>query len=268
MKSHHYNTDYGRWARQRERDLRMQVSVTDPEEGLPPFSMAFQPIVDLQTQNVFAYESLVRSVHGEPALSVFNCVTLQNLHRFDKACRSKALQLAQQLELAGTQAALAVNVNPVAAVEEESHVNLTCWEAQETGFPLNRLILEFVEDAEMYNPKMMRRFVEQYQAMGVRIAIDDFGAGYSGLNLLVDFRPDIVKLDMGLVSKVDTDRGASVVLRAIVSACQELKVEVIAEGVERESTRDCLFDMGVTLQQGYLFARPGFESLPEINLPR
>lgn len=260
--------DYGVWMRKRERDLRALSGQPKRDSTLPVFSMAFQPIVHVPTRQVFAYESLVRSADGKGAASVLNRVALENIHRFDKECRSKAIELATRLQLTEHSAALAVNVNPVAAIEQESHVSLTCKEAEDAGFPLDRLILEFVEDAEMYDPKAMRRFVEQYQAMGIRIAIDDFGAGYSGLNLLVDFRPDIVKLDMGLVSKVDTDPGAAVVLKAIVSACNELAVEVVAEGVERLSTCERLLDMGVPLQQGYLFARPGFEALPKVTFPK
>lgn len=264
MKALH-EMEYSVWTREMERGARALLKPIERNSDLPAFSMAFQPIVDANASTVFAYESLVRSPEGKGAYGVLSAVALNDIHRFDMACRSRAIELATKLKLTDAGAALCVNVNPVAAMEKGSHVNLTCKEALDAGFPLDRLILEFVEDAEMYEPRAMRRFVEQYQGMGVRIAIDDFGAGYSGLNLLVDFRPDIVKLDMGLVSKIDLDRGAAVVIRSIVAACRELNVEIIAEGVERESQRDALLQIGVPLQQGYFYARPGFESLPTIR---
>jgi EAL domain-containing protein (putative c-di-GMP-specific phosphodiesterase class I) len=192
-------------------------------------------------------------------------VPLKSFHLFDKACRSKGIELAMRLGLADTSASLTVNVNPVAAVEANSHLSLTCCEAVDAGFPLDRLILEFVEDAQLCDPTSMRQLMSEYQKMGVRIAIDDFGTGYSGLSLLTNLHPDIVKLDMTMVSKIDSDRTTAVVLKAMVAACLDLGVEVIAEGVERPSIMHALTDIGVVLQQGYLFARPEFEALPRVE---
>lgn len=252
------------WARNVERGLRAKADASARGRGgIPKFSMAFQPIVNVATHEIFAYESLVRSLDGQSAAGVLSRVPLKQFHLFDKACRSKGIELAMKLGLVEkTNSALTVNVNPVAAVNAHSHLSLTCCEAVDLGFPLDRLILEFVEDAQLCDPTAMRQLMSEYQRMGVRIAIDDFGTGYSGLSLLTNLRPDIVKLDMTMVSKIDTDRATAVVLKAMVAACLELDVQVIAEGVERISTMNALRDMGVTLQQGYLFARPEFESFP------
>lgn len=255
------DVEYSVWARNHERSLRHKAMQT-VRGAIPKFSMAFQPIVNVATNEIFAYESLVRSVTGESAPSVLRRVPQKNFHLFDKACRSMAIDMAMTLGLTNTNAALCVNVNPKAAIEENTHLRLTCNEAVDAGFPMDRLVLEFVEDAEMCDPHGMKQLVREYQNMGVRIAIDDFGAGYSGLSLLANLRPDIVKLDMGLVSRVDTDHGTAILLRATAAACRELGTEVIAEGVERIEQMHRLTDMGILLQQGYLYARPGFEKLP------
>lgn len=257
--------EYSLWARYAERDLRERAKPQRLSGKIPDFSMAFQPIVNLATREIFAYESLVRSMNGEEAVTVLRDVPARNFFRFDKACRSRGIQLAMQLGIEKSGAALAVNVDPHAAVAVNSHLHLTCSEAADAGFPMDRLILEFIEHSQVDDPENMRMLVKKYQEMGVRIAIDDFGAGYSGLSLLASLKPDIVKLDMGLVSKLDCDRTASVVLRATISACNDLGVMVIAEGVERLSTMQALLDLGVVLQQGYLFARPAFEALPAVN---
>lgn len=256
--------EYSMWARDRERGLRARAATTKVRGSIPRFSMAFQPIVDVLTSKVFAYESLVRSQTGESAGSVLSKVPLKNFHLFDMACRSKGMELALQLGVTDTDASIAVNVNPVAAVEANSHLSLTCTEAVDIGFPLNRLILEFVEDAQLYDPNAMRQLMSEYQELGVRVAIDDFGAGYSGLSLLTSLHPDIVKLDMGMVRRIASDRATRVVLKAMASACFELGVQVVAEGVETPATMNALVDIGVVLQQGYLFARPEFERFPSI----
>ena len=111
----------------------------------------------------------------------------------------------------------------------------------------------------------LKQIVNDYRSCGVQIAMDDFGAGYSGLKLLSKLQPDIIKIDMGLVSKIDTDRTSQVIVRAIVQACHELNIIIVAEGVERYDQAMRLRDIGVIYQQGYYFARPVFERLPDVN---
>jgi EAL domain-containing protein (putative c-di-GMP-specific phosphodiesterase class I) len=160
---------------------------------------------------------------------------------------------------------LCVNVNPNAAIGVNSHLRLTCDEAIGIGFPLNRLIIELVEDDEICDFDGLKRVVDDYRSCGVKIAMDDFGAGYSGLKLMSKLQPDIIKLDMGLISRLHEDRTSQVIVKAIVQACFELEITTIAEGVETYDTAMRLRDMGVVLQQGYYFARPGFEHLPLVT---
>lgn len=101
--------------------------------------------------------------------------------------------------------------------------------------------------------------------MGFKTAIDDFGAGHSGLNLLAEFQPDCIKLDMALTRNIDKDRVRRAIVRGIMGTCRELKMEVIAEGVETQGECLALQDEGITIFQGYLFAKPGFEHLPQIS---
>ena len=106
-----------------------------------------------------------------------------------------------------------------------------------------------------------------YRKQGFMTAIDDFGAGYAGLNLLADFQPDLIKLDMELIRGVDGDRVRQVLVETTLEMCRKLGIRVIAEGIETRAELDCLRQMGVELFQGYLLAKPGFESLPEVNYP-
>src|SRR5690606_32276433 len=89
--------------------------------------------------------------------------------------------------------------------------------------------------------------------------IDDFGAGFAGLNLLADFQPDIVKLDMALVRGIDQSLPRRAIVSGVVSICQQLGIGVIAEGIETRDEAQCLADLGIALMQGYWFARPQFE---------
>ncbi len=226
-----------------------------------PISMAFQPIVELSTGEVFAYEALVRGPAGEGAATVLGQVDDANRYGFDQACRVKAIQLAARLGVAERGAGLSINFLPNAVYEPKACIRATLNAVESTGFPVANLIFEFTENEQIDDDHLMR-IITSYKAMGFRTAIDDFGAGFSGLTRLAKFQPDIVKLDMELVRGIDADRVRRALVRSVAGACEELGVTVLAEGVETEGERDVLRELGIDLQQGYLFARPGFEALP------
>ena len=232
-----------------------------------PFSMAFQPIVDVEAGRIFAHEALVRGVDGAGAGTILSAVDAGNRYSFDQACRVKAIELAANLGLAPQGAHLSINFLPNAVYEPSACIRLTLATAKRTGFPLDRLIFEFTEN-EKLDPDHVQRIVATYKSMGFKTAIDDFGAGYAGLNLLARFQPDIIKLDMELVRGIDTSRARRVVVKAVVDACNDLGVTVLAEGIETASEHHALCDLGIRLQQGYWFARPSFEALAEVSSQR
>ncbi|MGP1683912.1 MAG: EAL domain-containing protein, partial [Giesbergeria sp.] len=88
----------------------------------------------------------------------------------------------------------------------------------------------------------------------------------AGLSLLADFQPDLIKLDMGLVRSLDRDPSRRTIVRSMVRMCEEMKIQVIAEGVETVAERDALRDAGIHLMQGYLFARPAFQAVASVEL--
>jgi EAL domain-containing protein (putative c-di-GMP-specific phosphodiesterase class I) len=93
-------------------------------------------------------------------------------------------------------------------------------------------------------------------------AIDDFGAGYSGLNLLAGFQPAIIKLDRQLIEEIHLSLPKQAIVRGVLSVCRDLNILPIAEGVEEIEEYLALRELGIDVFQGYLFAHPGFEALP------
>jgi EAL domain-containing protein (putative c-di-GMP-specific phosphodiesterase class I) len=136
-----------------------------------------------------------------------------------------------------------------------------------TGFPLDRIIFEFTED-ERLDTQHILNILRTYRAMGFKTAIDDFGAGHAGLSLLTKFQPDIVKLDMDLIRGIDADPVRRAVVKHIVSLLGELGVTPLCEGVETRDELAAVHDHGVSLVQGYLLAKPSFESLASPVSPR
>ena len=225
-------------------------------------SMAFQPIFNTETKQVHSQEALVRGSHNEPASAVFAQVGDHNLYRFDQVCRVTAIKLAAQL---GISTFLNVNFLPNAVYRPELCIRTTLEAAQTYGFPPERIVFEFTESEKITDFAHLRAIMTDYAQRGFATAIDDFGAGYAGLNLLADLQPDLVKIDMGLVRDVDKDKRRRAICKGIVQVSQELGIGLVAEGIERREELQCLQDLGVHLFQGYYIARPSFESLAEIN---
>lgn len=227
-----------------------------------PVRMAFQPIVDVEARQVFAHEALVRGPHNEGAGVVIASVRPEQLYAFDQTCRVLAIETAQRI---GMQSRLSINFMPNAVYQPSTCIQLTLAAAEKVGFSTDRLIFELTENEQIRQPDHVLAIVRDYQRRGFMTAIDDFGAGYSGLNLLAQFQPDLVKLDMALTRAIDTDRARRAIVAGVLHTCRALGCEVVAEGIETAAELRCLRDMGIRLVQGYLLARPALEALPAID---
>jgi EAL domain-containing protein (putative c-di-GMP-specific phosphodiesterase class I) len=252
------------------------MTVADPRvagEGLLPRSgtalgfsitMAFQPIIDIESHEVYSYEALVRGTRGESAALVLSNVTNDRRYVFDQICRMKALSLGKRLRIATRRN---INFMPNALYELDTCLRTTVRAAHHYGFPIEQIVFEVMEGERVMDIKHVAEVIQECQKQGLRIAIDDFGAGYSGLNLLADLHPDMIKLDIGLCRAIDTSPVRQAIVHGVMVACDDLHVEVIAEGVEKLSEFVTLRTLGVRYFQGYLFARPSLESLPDVTWP-
>jgi EAL domain-containing protein (putative c-di-GMP-specific phosphodiesterase class I) len=240
-----------------------QGSVTQPF----PYSMAFQPIVDVVTGQIYAYEALVRGVQNESAASVLAQVTPQNRYAFDQGCRVAAIRLAKRLGLDQTPAKLSINFLPGVIDSPSGGLQLTLATAREVGFPLDRLIFEITESEEVKDRAQLLAIFTEYRRRGFQMAMDDFGAGFCGLNLFADLTPDILKVDMELTRNLHERPVAQATMRFLVELAASLDIPLIGEGVESIEEYDALRRSGVRLMQGYLLGRPAFEALPDFTLP-
>ena len=225
------------------------------------FDYAYQPIVDVHRRTVFAHEALVRGPSGEGAMSVLSQVNEQNRYRFDQACRVKAIKGASQLQI---QEHISINFLPNAIYKPEMCIRTTLAAAELYHFPIDRIIFEITEGEKVENVPHLRNIIAHYQQRGFHTAIDDFGAGYAGLNLLADLSTDIIKLDMALIRNIHQDRMRQAIVKGTLQTCIDLGTRVVAEGVETREELATLYGFGIRLFQGYYFARPGFETLPEV----
>lgn len=227
------------------------------------FKMAFQPIVDVTGGRVWGYEALVRGVNGESAISILSQVNDEVRYRFDQASRVLAIETAGAL-FAGRDLRLSINFMPNAVYEPSACIQKSLAAAKRASFPQENLMFEFTENERMDDPAHVQRIVDAYRKLGFWTALDDFGAGYAGLGLLARLQPDLIKLDMELLRDIDLSRAKQAIVAGIVGIAHTLDIQVLAEGVESEQELTVLRAAGISLFQGYYFAKPGLMSLPDV----
>ena len=223
------------------------------ESALGRLCMEFQPIVNWPERTVYGYEALLRS--SEPALAspadlLDAAERLGRVHDLGRAVRREVAGAASG---APANVALFVNLHGLDLQDEELYSGTAPLAAR-----AERVVLEITERWPLDGVKGLARRIARLREIGFRIALDDLGAGYAGLNTFTQLEPDFVKLDRALVSGVDTSSRKRSVVRSMLRLCgEELGIQVVGEGVETANERDALGLDGCVLLQGYLFARPG-----------
>jgi EAL domain-containing protein (putative c-di-GMP-specific phosphodiesterase class I) len=229
------------------------------------FTMAFQPIVDADAAKVWGYEALIRGTDGAGAAAILSRVGPEQRYRFDQACRVKAIELAARLFPRENTPRLSINFLPNAVYEPAACLRRTLAAARRCRFPQSAIVFEFTENEQVHDAGHLRAIIAEYRKQGFVTAIDDFGAGQSGLSLFADFQPDLIKLDMHLVRDVHASRVRQAIVAGLAGICRELGIMLLAEGVESEAEFRVLQAAGIRLFQGYWFARPAFEALPPVS---
>jgi EAL domain-containing protein (putative c-di-GMP-specific phosphodiesterase class I) len=226
------------------------------------FSFAFQPIVDAHSQEIISFEALVRGPHGEPSNSVFAQVDNHDFGRFDEMCRQKAIHLASKLKIPKS---LCLNLSAQGLYQIDSSIITTFHASMESGIPTENIIFEVLETSNLTDQHSLLSYLKLINDFGFKTSIDDFGAGYSGLKLLVKYQPTYIKLDRHLIGDIQENPIKQSVFLGIQQICNHLSIEIVAEGVEQAAEYRWLSQAGVKIFQGYYFARPAFEALPDVS---
>ncbi|HTR53572.1 MAG TPA: response regulator [Kofleriaceae bacterium] len=216
--------------------------------------MAYQPIFDARTGALFGVEALLRS--NEPSMPGPHHV-LEAAAQLDQLAvvgrRVRALS-ANALAVRPEDVVLFVNLHP----EDLVDVDLIDGDAPLTKLA-PRVILEVTERASLTPSPELSERLALLRKLGFRVAVDDIGAGYSGLTSFTDLMPEIVKIDMSLVRDVHSSALKQRTIAALCKLCHEVSCRVVGEGVETIEERDCLVALGCDFLQGYLLGRPGRE---------
>jgi EAL domain-containing protein (putative c-di-GMP-specific phosphodiesterase class I) len=160
---------------------------------------------------------------------------------------------------------LSINFLPNAVYRPETCIRATMEAADTFGIPLNKIIFEVTEAEPIEDPAHLQGIFEAYKERNIITAIDDFGAGYAGLNLLAKFKPHVLKLDMELCQGIAENAIKRTITEGTIKNAKALDILVVAEGIENTADLEVLRSLGTDYFQGYIFGKPQIETLPEPN---
>ncbi len=215
----------------------------------------FQPIIDNKTKNIVKYESLVRLIDEDgKVLSPFFFLEAAKKSNYYLDITSVVLRHSFNI-LQNSNFEVSINLSALDiehALMRERIVSLMkeCKECSK------RLIFELLEDEAVKDFDVVESFIKEIKAFGVKIAIDDFGAGYSNYERLLQYQPDILKIDGSLIKNIETSEYSLSVVKSIVTFAKEQNMQTVAEFIENENIYNIIKELGVDFSQGYYFGKP------------
>lgn len=217
----------------------------------------FQPIVSLTDGSVYGYEALSRISDQSLEINIEQLFTIAD--NMDKAweletlCRTKALETFIQSDI---NRKLFLNVNSNIIYDKEFKKGFTKACLNEHHLDSQNIIFEITERDAVIDSNAFLGSINHYKSQHYGIAVDDVGSAYSGLNIIANIKPDIIKLDMDLVRDIDKDKIKQLLCKAMVDFCKSADIQLIAEGIETADELKTLIDLKVNFGQGFFLGRP------------
>ena len=217
----------------------------------------FQPIYDVSQEVVFGYEALTRGPKNSALYSpddLFDHATRYHLlSELELICRASAIKNFAKLKLNGK---LFINVSPAVMLNKDHPNGETIKLVENAGIACDQVVIEISEKYPFPNSDVLRNAINKYRHFGFKVAIDDLGAGYSGLKQWNHLRPDIVKIDRYFIDGCDQDAMKREFLRVLFELGHISNARVIAEGIETKAEFELLKTLGMEYAQGFYLAKP------------
>jgi EAL domain-containing protein (putative c-di-GMP-specific phosphodiesterase class I) len=229
------------------------------------FSFAFQPIIDPMSQRVIALEALIRGRDGETPATYFDNLNPEELYTADLQSKKTAFAMASALGL--NDKMLSVNLLPMTLVNKPNAVSFLINEIAAHGLVPEQIIVEFTESEVISRFDTFAQAVKSLKAAGICVAIDHFGAGFAGLQLLSRFQPDRIKISRELITDVHKSGPRQAIIQAIIKCCASLEIMISAVGVEKPEEWMWLESAGIEIFQGNLFAQACLNGIPSVAWP-
>ena len=232
------------------------IHAIDNEE----FYLLYQPIYDLKREKISGYEALLRWNHPKYAITpIIDVIKLAEskglIHDIGRFVLLEAATALKQLNEQDPSIFISINVSPL-QLQNQSFVETCANAITQINFNPNNLTIEITEGSSMLDADEKLDLLLRLKKLGFRIAMDDFGSGYSSLLYIAKLPIDVIKIDRDFINKIDCDDFARVLIVSIISIASTLKLSVVAEGVETQVQADTLRQLGCDFIQGYLISKP------------
>ena len=215
----------------------------------------FQPIINNKTRIIEKYESLVRLVDEEGnVLSPYAFLDISKKGSYYNKITHRVLENSFKI-LEHITTKISINLSSL-DIEKEETRDILYELLERYSLDTSRIVFELLEDESVKDFAVIKRFIQKVKKLGVMIAIDDFGAGYSNFERLLEFEPDILKIDGSLIKNIANDIYSRNIVETIVSFAKKQNIITIAEFVENEEIFNILYNLGVDYSQGYYFGEP------------
>ena len=215
----------------------------------------FQPIINNKTRIIEKYESLVRLVDEEGnVLSPYAFLDISKKGSYYNKITHRVLENSFKI-LEHITTKISINLSSL-DIEKEETRDILYELLERYSSDTSRIVFELLEDESVKDFAVIKRFIQKVKKLGVMIAIDDFGAGYSNFERLLEFEPDILKIDGSLIKNIANDVYSRNIVETIVSFAKKQNIITIAEFVENEEIFNILYNLGVDYSQGYYFGEP------------
>ena len=215
----------------------------------------FQPIINNKTKEIEKYESLVRLIdENENVISPFHFLEISKKGNYYNKITHRVLENSFKI-LESIKAELSVNISFSDLEKEQTRLEIFSL-LKNHKENAHRVIFELLEDENVKDFDVIKRFIKEIKNKGVQIAIDDFGAGYSNFERILEFEPDIIKIDGSLIKNIQTDVFSRDLVETIVAFAKKQNIKTVGEFVENEAIFNILNEIGVDYSQGYYFGKP------------
>jgi EAL domain-containing protein (putative c-di-GMP-specific phosphodiesterase class I) len=226
----------------------------------------FQPIIEIENNSIFGYETLVRGVKENGDLmfpnELFSKSKRNDMNfKLDRLCRESSLKTAATKKV---HQKVFINFIPTSIYDPEFCLASTEKWAKQLEFDPSQIVFEVVETELVKDQKHLKNILQFYRSKGYKIALDDVGEGYSSLNMLIELKPDIIKIDRNIIDGIDKNELKQSVYKALYTLAKEHNILVLAEGIETLGELQTVKSIGVDLAQGYYFAKPTAEPIRRI----
>ncbi len=227
------------------------------------FTSYFQPIIEVDTGEIYGYEALLRGVRDDgsilPPSQILDTARRGDmLFYLDRAARETALKTAAVKRI---EKKVFINFLPTAIYNPENCLLDTVRWAMQLEFDPKNIVFEVVETEKMIDTEHLKKILDFYKNHGFMVALDDVGSGYSSLSMLSQIRPDIIKIDREIISGIDSNSFKQSIFNALMKVATDHGITVLAEGVETLPEAEWVAESGAHLAQGYFWGKPSAEPI-------